>query len=168
MSTMKRIIPAMLVVLFLSGIASAQYKGYDDKGRSSYNTNGNLILGFINPNNFSMNHNFNVSMMNTSTGSVSLTSYINTMSYRFSEKLNVSADVKVQYSPYVSSSLGTGYASSLQKNLSGIFLSRASMNYRISDNAMINLEYRRLDESDYYNNFWDPYYYRGYNGFGVR
>ncbi|MBK9226191.1 MAG: hypothetical protein IPL67_03790 [Ignavibacteria bacterium] len=168
---MKNLMAILLVVTVFTGLSMAQYKGYDDKGPSNYNTSGNLLLGFINPKNFTMNHSFNVSMVNTRSGSVSLTSYVNTMNYSFSKNLNVSADVKVQYSPYASSSLGAGYSSALQKNLSGVFLSRASVNYQISDNAFINFEYRRLDETDYYNNFWDPYNsngYNGYSGFGLR
>ncbi len=167
---MKNVIAILIVMTALSGLSMAQYKGYDDKGPSSYNTSGNLLLGFINPKNFTMNHSFNVSMVNSGTGSVSLTSYVNSMNYSFSRKLNVSADVKVQYSPYASSSLGTGYSSALQKNLSGIFLSRASLNYQISDNAFINLEYRNLDGTDYYNNYWNPYNngYNGFSGFGLR
>ncbi len=167
---MKNVIAILIVFTALSGVSMAQYKGYDDKGPSSHNTSGNLLLGFINPKNFTMNHSFNVSMVNTGTGSVSLTSYVNSMNYSFSSKLNVSADVKVQYSPYASSSLGAGYSSALQKNLSGIFLSRASLNYQISDNAFINFEYRNLDGTDYYNNYWNPYNngYSGFSGFGLR
>ena len=167
---MKNVIAVLIIIMSLSGVSMAQYKGYDDKGPTSNNTSGNLLLGFINPKNFTMNHSFNVSMVNTGTGSVSLTSYVNSMNYSFSSKLNVSADVKVQYSPYASSSLGTGYASALQKNLSGIFLSRASLNYQISDNAFINFEYRNLDGTDYYNNYWNPYNngYNGFSGFGLR
>ncbi|MEP7146619.1 MAG: hypothetical protein ABI792_06385, partial [bacterium] len=51
-----------------------------------------------------------------------------------------------------------------QNNLSGLFLSRASLNYKISDNAFINFEYRKYDESDYLNNSFNPFNtYSGYN-----
>lgn len=162
---MKILSAAILAIFLISGQISAQYKTIDDKKPSDYKSSGNLLLGFINPNNFSMRHSFNVSMMNTATGSVSLTSYVNSMNYSFSKDLNISADVKVQYSPFASSRAGTSYSTALQNNLSGIFLSRASMNYKISDNAVINLEYRRYDESDYFNNYMNPYGYYGYNGF---
>ncbi len=165
---MKRLTLLILLLVIMSGVSNAQYKGYDDKKSSSYNSSGNLLLGFINPKNFTMRHNFNVSMMNMGGNSVSLTSYVNSMNYSFSNKLNVSADVKVQYSPYANSGLGASYNNALQKNLSGIFLSRANLNYRISDNAMINIEYRRLDESDYMNNYWNPYGYNSFGGFGIR
>lgn len=159
---MKKIFAVLAVILLTSQLSFAQFKNYDDK-KPSYKSS-NLLLGFINPNNFTMKHSFNVSMMTTAYGNVSLTSYINSMNYRISNKLDVSADVKFQYSPFASSNFGSSYASSLQKNLSGISLSRASLNYKISDNAFINFEYRNVDESDYFSNNYNPFY-SGYNGF---
>lgn len=157
---MKKYIAVIILCIFFSSSLSAQYKGYDDD-KQDYNTNSNnLILGFINPNNFSMNHSFNVSMINTGTGNVSLTSYLNSMNYRISDKLNISADVKIQYSPYASSIYGNQAASNLQNDLSGISLSRAAVNYRISENSYLNFEFRQIDQSDYfYNNnyFYNPF-----------
>lgn len=162
---MKKLFLIALLIL-VSDISFGQFKGYDDKGNYKQKQTGNLLFGFINPNNFSMRHSFNVSMMTMGTGNVSVTSYINSMNYRFSDKLNISADVKFQYSPYASSSLGNSYASALQKDLSGISLSRASLNYKISDNAFINFQYRKYDQTDYYNNYNNPFFYNsGYNGY---
>lgn len=159
---MKKLNLVIIILLISAGNTFSQFKGYDDKG-SSYNTgSSNLILGFINPKNFTMNHSFNVSMVNTGYGSVSLTSYINSMNYRISEKFNISADVKFQYSPYASSHFGTAYSNSLQKDLSGVYLSRASLNYKISDNSFITFQYNNYKEGDYYGNFYNP---GGFNAF---
>ena len=156
---MNRIIVIILAVVFTASFSFAQYKGYDDKGPSSYDkSSSNLLLGFINPKNFTMNHSFNVSMVNSSYGSVSLTSYLNSMNYQVNDRFNISADVKVQYSPFASSNSGVSSAAAIQNNLSGVFLSRASLNYRISDNSFINFEYRQIDESDYFNNYYNPFY----------
>lgn len=163
---MKRIFVILIAFVLTSNLLFAQFKGYDDKDPSYNKSSNNLILGFINLKNFTMNHSFNVSMINTSYGNVSLTSYINSMNYKISDRFNISADVKFQYSPFASSKFGTSYANNLQNNLSGIFLSRASLNYKISDNSFINFEYRRLDESDYFNNYYNPFSpYSRYNGF---
>lgn len=162
---MKRIIILIAVIVLTSGSSFAQFKGYDDKGPSK-NTTGsnNLLFGFINPNKFSMNHSFNVSMVNSAYGNVSLTSYINTMNYQFNDRFNISADVKLQYSPFADNGLGSASSQALQKNLSGVFLSRASLNYKISDNSFINFEYRRIDQSDYLNNSYNPFSpYSSYN-----
>jgi len=155
---MNKIIAVLTIIITFTGTLSAQYKGYDD-GKTKYEpSSNNMILGFINPNNFTMNHSFNVSMVNTGTGNVSLTSYINSMNYRISDKLNISADVRFQYSPYASSIYGPDAATNLQNDLSGIALSRASLNYRISDNSYINVEFRQIDQSDYLNNYNNSYY----------
>ncbi|MBS1518371.1 MAG: hypothetical protein JSS91_09830 [Bacteroidetes bacterium] len=156
---MKNLLAVFILTVIFSGSLSAQYKGYDDKGPNYKTNSSNLLLGFINPNNFTMHHSFNVSMINTGSGNVSLTSYINSMNYRISDKLNISADVKFQYSPYASSIYGPNAASSLQKDLSGVSLSRASLNYRISENSFINVEFRKIDQSDFYynNNFYNPF-----------
>lgn len=154
------------LLIFVSDFSFGQFKGYDDKGNYKQKQTNNLLFGFINPNNFSMRHSFNVSMMTMGSGNVSVTSYINSMNYRFSDKLDISADVKFQYSPYASSTLGSGYSSALQKDLSGISLSRASLNYKISDNAFINFQYRKYDATDYYNNYNNPFFYNsGLNGY---
>lgn len=167
---MKKIFALLITILFFSTSLSAQYKGYDDD-KPKYNTGtNNMILGFINPNNFTMNHSFSMSMVNTGYGNVSLTSYINTMNYRISNKLNISADVKFQFSPYASSIYGPESAANLQNDLNGISLSRASLNYRLSENSVINVEFRQIDQSDYFNNYNNNFYnpflsnpgYRGY------
>ncbi len=164
---MKKIIAIVFSLLIISNYSFSQFKGYDDKKPSSFNkSSNNMILGFINPKNFSMRHSFNVSMLTTGYGNVSLTSYISSMNYKISNKLDVSADVKFQYSPFASSGFSSEYSSSLQKNLSGVYLSRASLNYRISDNASINFQYRKYDESDYFGNLTNPFLNNpGYNGF---
>jgi hypothetical protein len=165
---MKKLTAIIFVLTLFSNISFSQFKSGKDSGPSYTKSSNNLILGFINPKNFTMNHSFNVSMQNTQYGNVSLTSYVNSMSYRFSEKLNITADVRVQYSPYASSSLGSDYNNSLQKSLSGISLTNASLNYKISDNAFINFQYNNYSEGDYYNNFnYFNNYYNPNSGFNA-
>ena len=153
---MRKITLILISVFVLNCVSYAQFKKPEDGNRINRNTN-NLILGIFNPKNFSMNHSFQVSMLSSSFGNVSLTSYVNSMNYKVTDRLNVSADVKLQYSPYVSSSLGGAFANSLQSDLNGLSLSRLSVDYKVSDNSYIKLEYRKLD---------DMYYYNHYNDFG--
>ncbi|MEP7146378.1 MAG: hypothetical protein ABI792_05170, partial [bacterium] len=115
---MKKIIAVLIVLIISSNISFAQFKG-ENKIPTAYNkSKNNLILGFINPKNFSMKHSFNVSMITTGYGNVALTSYINSMYYKISDRFNVSADVKFQYSPFASSNFGTANSTALQNNLS--------------------------------------------------
>lgn len=161
---MKKIL--ILLIIFITVISItpdlfAQYKSGKD---NPVNKNTNLILGFINPANFSMRHSFQVSYLGSKYGSISVTSYINSLSYKISDKLNVSADIELSYSPYASSAFGKNYASRLQKDFSGINLSRFSLDYKISDNSFLKLEYRNIN-----NPYYDPYYNNNYfmhnNGF---
>ena len=149
----------LIVVLSLVIINTgfSQFKPVETKKNPYTSSTGNLILGLFNPKNFSMSHSFNVSMLSTSYGNVSLTSYTNSMNYKFNDKRSVSADVSMQYSPFASSVYGTGYANQMQKDFSGLFLSRASVDYKISDNSYLKFEYRntRNDPYGYYNPFYD-------------
>ena len=158
---MKKITLLLISVFVLNCLSYAQFKRPEDGNKINRNTN-NLILGIFNPKNFTMNHSYEVSMLSSQFGNVSLTSYINSMNYKVTDRLNISADVKLQYAPYVSSSLGGAFANNLQSDLNGLSLSRLSVDYKVSDNSYIKLEYRKLDDMYYYNHFNDSYYDRMY------
>lgn len=158
---MKKLSILIAIVLFLSAAANAQYKRPEEGSKINRSTN-NLILGIFNPKNFTMTQSFQVSMLSSTFGSVSVTSYINSMNYKVSERLNVSADVKLQYSPYVSSSFGNSYSKALQNDLNGLSLSRLAVDYKISENSFLKFEYRKLDDLYYYNHTGDYYYDRFY------
>lgn len=154
---MKKLFLTIFIITILfsfSDITFAQYKTGKD---NPLNKNTNLILGFINPANFSMRHSFQVSFLGSRYGNISVTSYVNSLNYKFSDKLNVSADISLQYSPYASSVFGKSYAQGLQNAYSGISLSRFSVDYKISDDAFFKLEYRNIN-----NPYYDPYYNGNY------
>jgi hypothetical protein len=147
---MKKIIFLVILCVFAFSGTFSQFKKTDNPINKSTNS---MILGIFNPKNFSMTHSFQVSMLSSKYGSVSLTSYVNSMNYKFNEKLSVSADVKLQYSPYSSSVFGNQYAKSIQNDLSGLSLSRLSLDYKLSENSFIKLEFRNLNDGSYYNGF---------------
>jgi hypothetical protein len=155
---MKKTIIIVFLCIFAFSGAYPQYKNNDRPINLSTN---NLILGIFNPKNFSMTHSFQMSMLSSKYGNVSLTSYINSMNYKISSKLNVSADVKIQYSPYTSSVLGGQYAKTMQNDFSGVFLSRLSMDYKLSDNSFIKLEFRNLNDGSYYDGMLNRGFYNG-------
>ena len=155
----KLFVIAILTVLINAPLFS-QFKNTDKPINKS---TSNLILGIFNPKNFTMNHSFQVSMLSSQYGNITLTSYVNSMNYRFSEKLSVSADVKMQYSPFTSSAFGKSYAQSVQDNLNGLFLSRLSLDYKISENSYLKFEFRNLrDGGSYYDRYNNPYYNDGF------
>lgn len=154
----RKIVFTLIMSFLILNLSYGQYKRIEDKDKSELNrSTNNLILGIFNPNNFSMKHSFQVSMLSTKYGYVSITSYINTLNYKFADNISLSADVKLQYSPFVNSSHGTDYANQLQKDLTGLTLSRLSFDYKISDAAYLKFEYRNLDGSYYYDDFYNPF-----------
>jgi len=153
----------VLISLVIVNSGFSQFKPVETKKSPYTQSTGNLILGIFNPKNFSMSHSFNVSMLSTQTGSLSLATYTNSMNYQFSKKLSVSADVSMQYSPFASSVYGAGYSNQMQKDFSGLSLSRASIDYKLSENSSIRFEYRNLQGDPY--GYYNPYGYNGYNGF---
>lgn len=145
-----------LIMLFLT--ANLSYSQFKDKEMTSLNkSTNNLILGIFNPKNFTMKHSFEVSMLSSSYGSVSVTSYVNSMNYKISDRMNISADVRLQYSPYASSRFGQEYSTQLQNDLSGLSLSRVAFDYKISENSYLKFEYRNL-KGGYYDNYYNPFY----------
>lgn len=153
----------LLIVVIASFAFTNTYAQYtnDDWNKKDVNVStNNLILGIFNPKNFSMNHSFNVSMMNSAYGNVSVTSYINSMNYKVSDRINVSADISLSYSPYANSVFGTDASNRLQDDLTGLSLSRVAVDYKISENSILKFEYRNVKNHMMYDDysFYNPLY----------
>jgi hypothetical protein len=160
------IAPIFALNLFVSVPANsvyAQFKEIPKETKLKLKSGNGLILGFINPKNFSINHSVNMQFVSSGNSSLSLASYTATLNYQFLKNLNVSADVTMQYSPYASLGLNNSVLDKdYQKSFNGINLSRVSLQYRPAENMFINIDY--IDNSNlylydnyYYNRFWDYY-----------
>lgn len=152
---MKRI---FLTVFILSVVTSSQFKEKDifkpNVKDAITSSTSNLIFGFIDPDNFSMNHSFNLSYSAFGSNSLALSVYTNKMMYKFSDNLNLQVDASIVQSPY--SSFGKNF----QNQISGIYLSRAQLSYNPWENFNITVLYSQLP-----NNYYSPYYNGNY-GFG--
>ena len=117
----------------------------------------NFLFGFLNSDNFFMRHSFNVSYSAFAGQGVSLTSYTNSMFYRLMPNLNVQLDLSVVHSPY--STLGDKF----KKNISGIYISNAAVNYSPWKDFSVHLQYRNMP---YGYGYFNPYYgyYLPFNG----
>jgi hypothetical protein len=111
--------------------------------------NSNALFGFLNADDFIMRHSFSLNYTSFAGQGVSLTSYTNSMFYRLMNNLNLQLDVSVMYSPY--STLGDQF----QKDISGIYISNAAINYHPWDNFSVHLQYRAMP---YGYGFYNPYY----------
>lgn len=156
---MKKLI---IILLVSTSVAFAQFKEELEKpvdiksGITNYSPSG-FFTGFFNPQNFEMNHTVSMSYSSFGNQGIALGVYTNRMAYKFSENLDVEADISFINSPY--SSFGDQHA----KSLNGIYLSRAQLNYRFSDDFHISLRYNQLP-----NGYYSPYGYNRYSPFYSR
>ncbi len=110
------------------------------------------LLG-LDPNRFSMQHSYSVSYMSLGGHGFSQGVYLNTMSYRFSDPLQVSLQWGVLNQPF-----GGFGVPSLYQN--GLFLSGASVEYKPSRNFSIGVQYNNIPGgrlySPYRSYLYDP------------
>lgn len=157
---MKQIAVALLVVVGVS-VASAQFKSQVEQPAPITSTRLGeassplaFMFGWFEPDRFTMRHSFDMSFMSFRGQSLSLGTYTNTMMYRFADNLNARADIAFSFSPY--SSLSTFS----KKDLSGVYLKNAEVNYKPWDNTMVSVSFRQSPYGyyDYYSPFYNPLY----------
>ena len=117
-------------------------------GITNYSPSG-FLSNFLNPNNFQMNHSVGMSYSTIGGSGVALSTYTNSMALRLTENLNIEVDASLVASPY--SSFGKEH----QKSINGIYLTRAQLNYKISDNSHLMIQYLNLPPGTYYNNYYN-------------
>jgi hypothetical protein len=136
----------LLLILFMIAVSvsSAQFRDEADQKpdiRNSIVKNNSFgsLLGFINPDNFSMHHSFGLSFASFGgNGNMALGVYTNSMSYKFSDRLNVETDISLVNTPYNS------YGPEFTKQINGVYISRAQLNFKASDNMNIMIQYRNV------------------------
>ena len=137
---MKNII--LMIILMSTTASFAQFKdsGFETSSVKDgiVSENSNAIFGFLNSDDFIMRHSFSLNYATSGNQGMSLTSYTNSMFYRLMNNLNVQLDVSVMYSPY--STMGEQF----QKDISGIYISNAAINYHPWDNFSVHLQYRSM------------------------
>jgi len=137
----------ILIFLFAAAISisSAQRKSdleQNQPASSSFlapSTNG-LMFGWFDPNRLFMRQSISFSYATFGDRGYSLASYTNSLLYQISDPLSFRCDISLIDSPY--NSMGEAFS----KNVSGLSLTRAEINYKLSDNVHIQLQYRRLPD----------------------
>ncbi len=143
---MKKLLVLMFAVMIGTGYTQYRQSGLSTEHISDGIINhdqGTTLLGFLNSNNFQMHHSYDVSYSTFGSNSLALTTYTNSMFYKFSNNLNVQLDASVVYSPY--SSLGKNF----ENNINGIYLSKAAINYHPWKDVFITVQYRSLPVTYY-------------------
>lgn len=120
------------------------------------------FFGLFNPANLTMRHSFGLSYSSFGGSNYMATGvYTNSLLYKFSDDLNFQMDASLVNSP------ANSFGSDFTKNFNGIYITRAALNYKLSDNAQIHVEYRMLPMGMGYNPYgYSPFGYRGFGSFG--
>ncbi len=158
---MRSLFYTLTALLVVSAAASAQFKtkASDEPsvGQSLIRSDdGGLLFGWFDPSKLKMTQSYSLSYQTFGQNGLALGVYTNSLSYQISDPLSVQMDVSVMHSPY--STLGGNFS----KSLSGIYLSRAQLNYKPSENTLFQLQFRQLPASMYYggygfgSTFWGP------------
>ena len=107
------------------------------------------LLSFFNPENFKMRQSVSMGYMTIGGQGLALGMYTNSMMYKFSSQFDARVDVSLQSSPYSS------FDQRLQSSLTGVFLNRAEVNYRPSDNMLLRVSYQKVPFG--LNSIFSPY-----------
>ncbi len=157
---MKRLTILLIIVFSIS--IKAQFKTDSDKKDPVINSITNyspssLFLGFLNPDNFTIRHSVGMSYTSFGNNGIALGSYTGSIGYAFSDKLNVQVDASLVTSPY--SSFGDQFS----KDISGLYLNRAAINYAPSENTKFILEFRQIPYGYYNRGYYGPFGYGFYD-----
>ncbi|CUS97307.1 hypothetical protein [Candidatus Chrysopegis kryptomonas] len=149
---MRRLILALTFAVGLISLSFSQFKEQVENKPDIYQSiiqgGQRSYLGFFNPANLFMRHTFSVSYLSIGGKGMMINSYTNSILYRFSDNLNLQADISLVHSPFNS------FGNSFQKGINGIYINRIELNYRPLENMFINIQYRQVPF------YYYPYYYR--------
>ncbi len=154
---MRRVGFAILAILVAVSFSIAQLKSQEPSHPSVANAlvrpaaSISGLLGWFNPDNFMMQHNFSFQYMSAGGYGLSLATYTNSMSYKIADPLDVRFDVSLQGSPFGQ------YGAAQRSDLNRLYLSRAELNYRPWENVSIRFLYRQIPFGGF--GFYSPYYY---------
>jgi len=152
---MKILIKTLLAFIVVSFVAVGQFKSQPE-ARSSVTESmirqddGGLLFGWFDPSRFMMHNSYSLSYMTSGGRGLSLGTLTSSLAYQISNPLSVQFDVSLMHSPY--NNLGGNFS----KEISGVYLSRAELNYRPSKNTLFQIQYRQLPAMywlDNYNRF---------------
>ena len=105
------------------------------------------LFGFLNSDNFSMRHSFNMSYSAFGNQGLALGVYTNSMMLKLANNMNFQVDASIVQSPY--SSFGREF----QDQLSGIYITKAAFNYKPWDDVFISIQYRNLPMAYHYSDY---------------
>ncbi len=119
------------------------------------NNTPNYLFGFLNTSDLTMRHSFSMQYSSFGNQGLALGVYTNSMFYSLMDNMNVQLDVSLVHSPY------STFGEAFQKDISGLYISNASINYRPWKDFSIHLQYMN---TPYGYGYYSPFY-GGYSPF---
>lgn len=139
------------VLLVVSAIAVGQFRSQPEArssaGESLLRQDDGLLFGWIDPSRLTVHNSYSLSYTTSGGRGYSLGELTSNIAYQISNPLSVQFDVSLVHSPF--NNLGGSFA----KDISGIYLSRAELNYRPSKNMLLQIQYRQLPAMYWLNNY---------------
>jgi hypothetical protein len=138
---MKPLIAALFLLALASTTSYAQFRSDASQPQPPLNTanamsgGDSFLSGLLDPARFSMHQSVSMSYVSSSLGGVGLSMFTNTFAYRPSSDLYISADVSMVYSPF--NTIGSAFGNSMN----GLYLTNAQIDWKLSDNTFLRVEY---------------------------
>lgn len=148
---------SLLGVCFVCGSMMAQFKTTVRSEPSVSESlvrqdNGGLLFGWFDPGKLTMRQSYSLSYQSFGSQGLALGVYTNSLAYQISDPLSLQMDVSVMHSPYNS------FGDKFGKSLSGIYLSRAELRYKPSENTLFQIQFRQLPASMLYSGYRNSYW----------
>jgi hypothetical protein len=128
---MNILIKTTMVFMVFCGIAVGQFRSQPEARSSAGESllrpdDGGLLFGWFDPSRLTMHNSYTLSYTTSGSKGYSLGELTSNIAYQISDPLSVQFDVSLLHSPF--NNLGGNFAN----NISGIYLTRAELNYRPS------------------------------------
>lgn len=150
----------IILFIILTQFSFSQFKNNGFSGANIkdgiLNNSSNSIFSFLNNENFLMTHSINMSYSSFAGHGIAISTYTNSMMFKFSDKLNFQIDASIVNSPY--STLGREF----QNNINGLYINRAALNYRPWKDFFISIQYKSYPfglNRGYFNPYYNNYFY---------
>jgi hypothetical protein len=148
---MKILIKTATVLFIVSAIAVGQFRSQPEArssaGESLLRSDDGLLFGWFDPSRLTIRNSYSLSYTTSGGKGYSLGALTSNIAYQISNPLSVQFDVSMLHSPF--NNLGGTFT----KDISGIYLSRAELNYRPSKNMWLQIQYRQLPAMYWLNNY---------------
>jgi hypothetical protein len=149
---MKILGKTVLILLLFTTIAVTQFKSQPEARSSAGEAlirpdDGSLLFGWFDPSRLTIHNSYSISYTTSGGKGYSLGALTSNIGYQLSNSLSAQFDVSLLHSPF--NNLGGNFAN----DISGIYLTRAELNYRPSKNLLFQIQYQQLPAMYWLNNY---------------